>query len=64
MNTKVLFIAFLCILSASIIFNAAMVMPNMPKGWVFTKFALEVHKGYLKTNRVEPNDPINPPDWP
>jgi len=61
---KVLFILLLCTFSTSIILNVAMVMPNTPEGSVFTKPALEVHKGYLTTIRFEPNDPIDPPDWP
>ena len=66
MNLKVLFVAFLCLFSASIICSVAMTMSNAADGWSCKAFTHAVHTGYLATIRIQPTgDPI-PGDggWP
>ena len=66
MNFKVLFVAFLCLFSASIICNVAMRMLNAADGWSCKAFTHAVHTGYLTTNGIEPTgDPIiGDGSWP
>gem|GEM_PF-4264048 len=67
MNLKVLFIAFLCLLSASIIFTTAIVALNTMERCSLEAFTSRVqsavHSGYLMTNGTEPaGDPTG--GWP
>lgn len=65
MKLKVLFIAFLCLFSAFMIDNMAMVTQNTSEGRGFNPFTHELYKGYLTTNGTDPKaDPIDPPGWP
>ncbi len=65
MNLKVLFLAFLCLFSASIICNVSMVMLNAAEGWSCEASRHVVHVGYILTNGTEPaGDPIVDGGWP
>ena len=66
MNLKVLFVVFLCLFSASVICNAAMVMLNVPEEWSCEAARGVVHAGYLINNGTEPTagDPIGGGSWP
>lgn len=66
MNLKVLFLAFLCLFSASIICNIAMVMQNAAEACSYRAFTNTEHNGYITINGTEPagGDPIPGGDWP
>lgn len=66
MNLKVLGLVFLCLFSASMIFNIAMVMLNAPEACSCRAFTNAEHNGYITINGTEPaGDPIDgDDDWP
>lgn len=53
MNFKVLFLVFLCLFSASIICNVAMVMLNAAETCTCRASTNAVHTGYLAVNGTE-----------
>lgn len=65
MNLKVLFVIFLCLLSASMICNVAIPTVKATEEWHFEGFTLSGSIGYLTNNGTEPNggDPIGG-GWP
>lgn len=66
MNLKVLSLVFLCLFSASIICNIAMVMQNAAEACSCKAFTNAEHNGYITINGTEPaGDPIEGGDsWP
>lgn len=65
MNLKVLFVAFLCLFSASVICNVTSVTLNTPQRPSCRAFVHAVHRRYLITNGTEPTgDPIGGGGWP
>ena len=53
MNLKVLFLVFLCLFSASIICNVAMIMLNAAEACACRASTNAVHLGYLAVNGTE-----------
>lgn len=66
MNSKGLFVAFVCLFSAFIVYNVAMVALNTFEVLSLKGLAHEVQKGYITISGIEPTgDPIDPPGgWP
>jgi len=66
MNLKVLFLVSLCLFTASIICNIAMVMQNAAEACSCRAFTNAEHNGYITINGTEPmmGDPISGDGWP
>lgn len=70
MNLKTLFVIFLCLFTASIICNVAMVTLSAPEEWSGEAYRRVERTDYLINNAIElgsnltMGDPIDGPGWP
>lgn len=64
MNTKVLFVTFLCLFTILIICNVAMVATNVAEEWSPNTFANGPHTNYLTTNGTQPTGDPRDGGWP
>jgi len=64
MNLKILFIGFLCFISAFLVLNTAITTANTPE-WSYKTSTKAVYIDYPQTNGTKPTgDPIEDPGWP